>query len=103
MKNQYEILKNRQQKEFNAFPMGAAFSQQQFAEMMAKWGLLPTDTDKIVHIGGGCYIRKTDREAFHALAERLAKEKEDALAADILTTLCVGTIFVLMSTRRPRP
>ena len=82
MTNQYQILKDRQQKEFNAFPMGAAFSQQQFAEMMEKWGLLPTDTDKIVHIGGGCYIRKTDREAFRALVERLEKEKADALAAD---------------------
>ena len=45
-------------------------------------GLLPTDTDKIVHIGGGCYIRKTDREAFRALVKKLEKEKEDALAAD---------------------
>lgn len=82
MTNQYEILKNRQQKEFNAFPVGAAFSQQQFAEMMEKWGLLPTDTNKIVHIGAGCYIRKTDREAFHALVERLDREKQDAIAAD---------------------
>ena len=45
-------------------------------------GLLPTDTDKIVHIGGGCYIRKTDREVFRALVKKLEKEKEDALAAD---------------------
>ena len=56
MTNQYQILKDRQQKEFNAFPMGAAFSQKQFEEMMAKWELFPTDTDKIVHIGGGCYM-----------------------------------------------
>ena len=40
MTNQYQILKDRQQKEFNAFPMGAAFSQQQFAEMMEKWGCI---------------------------------------------------------------
>ena len=82
MTNQYQILKDRQHKEFNAFPMGAAFSQQQFAEMMAKWGLLPTDTDKILHIGGGCYIRKTDREAFHELVDRLDREKQEAIAAD---------------------
>ena len=82
MTNQYQILKDRQQKEFNAFPMGAAFSQQQFAEMMAKWGLLPTDTDKILHIGGGCYIRKTNREAFHELVDRLDREKQEAIAAD---------------------
>ena len=41
MKNQYQILKDRQHKEFNAFPLGAAFSQTQFTEMMAKWGLEP--------------------------------------------------------------
>ena len=78
MKNQYQILKDRHHKEFNAFPLGAAFSQTQFTEMMAKWGLEPTDTDKILHVGAGCYIRKTDREAFHALVERLEKEKQDA-------------------------
>ena len=82
MMNQYQILKDRQQKEFSAFPMGAAFSQKQFDEMMAKWGLLPTDTDKILHIGGGCYIRKTDREAFHELVDRLYREKQEAIAAD---------------------
>ena len=31
--NTYEEMKNRQQKEFDAFPMGAAFSQQQFQKM----------------------------------------------------------------------
>ena len=80
--NQYQILKDRQQKEFNAFTMGAAFSQKQFDEMMAKWGLLPTDTDKILHIGGGCYIRKTDRDAFHELVDKLDREKQEAIAAD---------------------
>lgn len=80
--NQYQILKDRQQKEFNAFPMGAAFSQKQFDEMMAKWGLLPADTDKILHIGGGCYIRKTDRDAFHELVDKLDREKQEAIAAD---------------------
>lgn len=82
MMNQYQILKDRQQKEFNAFPMGAAFSQKQFDEMMAKWGLLPADTDKILHIGGGCYIRKTDRDAFHELVDKLDREKQEAIAAD---------------------
>ena len=82
MKNQYQILKDKQQKEFNAFPMGAAFSQKQFEEMMTKWGLFPTDTDKILHIGSGCYIRKTDREAFHELVDRLDREKQEAIAAD---------------------
>ncbi len=80
--NTYEQLKNRQQKESNAFPLGAAFSNTQFAEMMQKWGLTVNDTDKILSIGYGCFIRKTDRAAFHEMLERHSKEMEDAIADD---------------------
>ena len=82
MTNQYQILKDRQQKEFNAFPMGAAFNKQQFAEMMKKLELLPTDTDKILSIGSGCYIRKTDRDALRELIDRLDAEQQKAIADD---------------------
>ena len=64
MKNLYLELKNRQQKEVNAFPLGACFSKEQFADMMQKWGLTVDDTDKIVPVGGGCYVRKNDLPAF---------------------------------------
>ena len=74
--------------------MGAAFSQKQFDEMMAKWGLLPTDTDKILHIGGGCYIRKTDREAFHELVDRLDREKQEAIAADTTSDGIIKDMFL---------
>lgn len=82
MENQYEILKNKQQKEFNSFPMGAAFNKNQFDEMMKKWGFLPTDTEKILSIGSGCYIRKTDKEEFKTLINRLDKEQNEAIADD---------------------
>ncbi len=80
--NAYQQLKNRQQKEFNAFPLGAAFSKEQFAEMMQKWGLTENDTDKIISIGYGCFIRKSDRERFDEMNARLNKEMQDAIAAD---------------------
>ena len=80
--NTYEQLKNKQQKEVDAFPLGAAFSNQQFAEMMNKWGLTVNDTDKIVSIGYGCFIRKIDREAFHEMFARHKKEIKDAIQAD---------------------
>ena len=54
MKNLYLELKNKHQKEMNAFPIGAYYNQDQFAEMMQKWGLTVNDTDKICSIGGGC-------------------------------------------------
>ena len=46
----YLELKQRQQKEVNDFPFGFAFSNQQFKEMMEKFGLKETDTDKIYSI-----------------------------------------------------
>ena len=80
--NAYQQMKERQQKEFDTFPIGAAFSNKQFEEMMERWGLTVNDTNKICSIGGGCYIRKTDKEDFCALINRLTSEKENAIAAD---------------------
>ena len=78
----YVEMRDRQQKEFNAFPLGAAFNDRQFEEMMKKWGLKATDTDKIYHIGYGSYIRKSDHKAFHEMIDRHQKEFWDAIKAD---------------------
>lgn len=77
--NAYVELKNKHQKEVDDFPLGAAFNDEQFEKMMSKWNLTLDDTDKILSIGGGCYIRKTDREAFEELIERHAQEREVAI------------------------
>ena len=92
--NAYQEMKDRQQKEFDAFPIGAAFSNQQFQQMMKKWGLTVNDTDKICSIGGGCYIRKTDKEALRDLINRLNKEKQDAIAADTTGDGFIFDMFV---------
>ncbi len=80
--NKYTELKNRHQKEVNAFPLGAAFSNKQFAEMMEKWGLTENDTDKIYKIGAGCFIRKSDHAAFHEMLDRHGRERNAAIAED---------------------
>lgn len=80
--NAYETLKNRQQEEFNKFPMGFAFSDKQFKEQMEKLGLTEKDTDKIVSIGSGGFIRKSDVKSFNELVTRLDKEMKEAVAAD---------------------
>ena len=80
--NSYTELRNRQQEEFNAFPLGAAFSNAQFDEMMRKWGLEPTDTDKIYRLPGGVFLRKSDSPAFDEMVERQSREREQAMAAD---------------------
>lgn len=82
MKNLYLELKNKHEKEMNAFPIGACFSKEQFADMMQKWGLTVNDTDKICSIGGGCYLRKCDVQAFLDTSARFKQEKADAIAAD---------------------
>lgn len=80
--NTYQELKDRHQKEMDAFPLGAAFSNSQFEEMMQKWGLIVKDTDKICSIGGGCFIRKSDKEAFFNMLKRFKNETDAAIAAD---------------------
>lgn len=77
--NPYLELKEKHQKEIDAFPLGFAFSESQFNEMMAKWNLTPEDTDKIYSIGGGGYVRKCDADAMHEMFERHAKEREEAI------------------------
>ena len=92
--NAYQEMKDRQQKEFNAFPMGAAFSQQQFQQMMEKWGLTLNDTDKICSIGGGCYIRKADIAAFTTLINKTAAELKNAITADTTGDGFIFDMFV---------
>ncbi|MBR6102674.1 MAG: hypothetical protein IKP95_09610 [Ruminococcus sp.] len=82
MPNAYAEMKARQQKEFDAFPLGAAFSDEQFVEMMNKWGLTEKDTDKIVTVFNGCFVRKIDLAEFHRLLDKFDKEKEEAIKAD---------------------
>ena len=73
----YMQLKQKHQEEVNAFPFGFAFGDKQFKEMMSKWGLdadNDEDLKKIVSIGAGGYLRKTDVPAFEEMCERHNKE-----------------------------
>lgn len=82
MGNLYREMRERQQEEFNQFPLGAAFGKEQFRAMMEGWGFSVNDTDKIISLGAGCYIRKTDKDAYREMSRRHEKEREDAIAAD---------------------
>ena len=73
----YQEMKQRYQSEVNAFPLGFCFSNKQFEEMMNKWSLTVNDTDKILSIGAGGYIRKSDREAFSEMLERQDRELKE--------------------------
>lgn len=39
----YSELRHRQQEEFNALPIRAAFSNKQFLEMLKEWGIREKD------------------------------------------------------------
>lgn len=83
--NEYISMENRHQQEVNAFPLGFAFGNQQFREMMGKWGL---DADKnedltqIASLSGNVYIRKTDVPAYREMCRRHREERAAAIAAD---------------------
>lgn len=72
----YQSIKARHQADVNAFPIGAAFSDEQLAEMMDKFGL-PNDKTgyaQIVSLGYGCYIKKVDVPAWKEMTERHDRE-----------------------------
>lgn len=81
MENYFD-MKARHEKEINEFPFGFAFSNEQFKEMMEKWGLTENDTDKILSIGMGGFIRKIDKENMQNLFKRHEEEKEKVLSDD---------------------
>jgi hypothetical protein len=80
--NKYTELKAKHEAEVNAFPFGFAFNDKQFAEMMAKWGLKPTDIREILNIGQGGYVRKDDAKAMHEMFARHEAERKAAMQDD---------------------
>ena len=81
--NRYVELRHRQQEEFNALPLGFAFSREQFYEIMRGWGLDPEkDCDKIYRLPGGGYVQKKDADLLHQTTERHSAEMAAAIAED---------------------
>ena len=80
----YRELKQKHQNEVDAFPMGFAFSKEQFAKMMAKWDLGENDTDKIYRFGNtGGFYKRTDAKALHEMFDRHERERNEAMDADM--------------------
>lgn len=78
--NKYIELKNKIQKEVDEFPMGFAFSNEQFEKMKEELGV--KEDRELLSIGAGGFIRKTDKEAFHELFNNKAKKIDEAIAED---------------------
>lgn len=82
MQNKYQILKEKQQKEFSEFPIVFAFSKDQFKDSMKKLGLEEQDINQVVAISGGGFIKKTDVPKFEEILSKHKKELEDNIAND---------------------
>lgn len=81
--NKYVELKNRHQEEVNELPMFFAFGEKQFNNQMIERGLDPEkDLDKILHIGAGGYILRSDEEKLDEVFARHRKEFSDAIEAN---------------------
>lgn len=78
--NKYAELKNKLQKEFDEFPFGFAFSNEQFERMKEELGV--KEDSELLSIGAGGFIRKTDEKALDELINGKEKRMKDAIASD---------------------
>ena len=93
--NLYQEMKDRQAKEVHAFPFGFAYNDQQFTEMMEKWGLDPRgDLNKIASVFGGGFVRKQDIPAMHEMFDRHRAEMQAAVDADTTGEGFVCDMFI---------
>lgn len=75
--SKYTTLQKKWQEDYNSFPMGFAFSDDQLEEQKKKLGV--KSNDELVGIGiGGGFIRKTDVKAFSEMTKRVAEERKKA-------------------------
>ena len=92
--NQYQEMRDRQQQEFNALPLGFAFGQKQFNEMMRGWGLHPErDVKKSITT----LLLKIQKQFIlkdvELLRQTSARHKEELAAAIEADTTGDGFIF----------
>jgi len=95
MSNRYKILRDRQQREVNAFPFFFAFSEKQFTEGMKSFGLSAGEESKLYSLGGtGGFYRRTDHDRLHEMFDRHAEEHQTAVDGD---TTGEGYIYEMFS------
>ena len=83
MKNRYRELRERQQSEFNKFPIKYAFTDEQLKNGLKELGLKETDTDKVVSIGlGGGFVKKTDVNNLLKMVKKHKSELIEVISKD---------------------
>ena len=75
----YTELKNRQAKEFDAFPIAYAFSEKQLQEALIK---LTATKEDCCTVGGGSIVKKIDVKSFLIMQNTHEKERKQAFLVD---------------------
>ena len=72
-------LEQKTQAMVNNLPIGYAFGNEQFEEMLSKWELKPTKEDlgKIVSLGNGAYALKTDLQHIKDVFAEIRQMEQD--------------------------
>ena len=75
-------LKRKQQEEVNNFPMFFAFNKEQLTEGLKKFNVAENEMNKLVSIGAGGFILKSDVKAFNDMFRRHKAELKTARQID---------------------
>lgn len=80
----YKAMKERHQEEVNALPLAFAFSKEQYRAKLDAWNITEEEANNgaILGIGGGGFIRSSDRDLVIGTFERIHDEEQAAIAAD---------------------
>lgn len=91
----YKEMKDRHQAEINALPLAFAFSRDRYREKLAEWGITEEEAKAgaVVGIGGGGFIRSSDRDLVISTFERIGKERQAAIDADTTGTGFIYQMF----------
>ena len=80
----YREMADRHQSEVNALPLGFAFSDKQYKEKLAAWGITEEEAaaGAVLGIGHGGFCRASDRDLVVGTFKRIRDEKRAAIESD---------------------
>ena len=81
--NKYSKVKEKHKKEINNFPFIFAFSNEQLIKNMSKHGLSKNETNKLIQLGHGTFIKKSDKEKFKEMFNRHEEELKKSINEDL--------------------
>lgn len=94
MSETYQEMKRRWQEELKKIPKKFAFTDEQFKKGMKELGLNENDTDKIIGIGAGGFMKKTDVEAYKELSKKHFKEFWTEITKDTVGDKFIKNMFL---------